>query len=137
MDDKKDVITLHASSTVYPVVRRFLTTYKLDKNCEETRERFERLCRYLNKSMETEAPKLSYATLCLQKDKRYVGFLWRNYGNYLDGVIFLVIYSYLMFFFLGFFRFKAKDFLILYEFIAFVCFLKIIFPIFLFTIEIF
>ena len=71
-DDKKDSLNLHASSNVYPVVRRFLTTYKLDKNCEETRDRFERLCRYLNKSMETEAPKLSYATLCLQKDKRCV-----------------------------------------------------------------
>ncbi|TMW42057.1 hypothetical protein DOY81_012858, partial [Sarcophaga bullata] len=68
-DDKKDPLNLHASSNVYPVIRRFLTTYKLDKNCEETRDRFERLCRYLNKSMETEAPKLSYATLCLQKDK--------------------------------------------------------------------
>lgn len=110
MDDKKDVITLHASSTVYPVVRRFLTTYKLDKNCEETRERFERLCRYLNKSMETEAPKLSYATLCLQKDKRYVGFfLWRNYGNFLERVIFLVIYSYLMVFW-NFLDLKQKIF---------------------------
>uniref|UniRef100_A0A1A9WT99 Ubiquitin-protein ligase E3B n=1 Tax=Glossina brevipalpis TaxID=37001 RepID=A0A1A9WT99_9MUSC len=57
------------SSTVYPVARRFLTQISLKKNCDLTRERFERLCRYLNKSMETEIPKRSYAVLCLQKDK--------------------------------------------------------------------
>ncbi|XP_059216433.1 ubiquitin-protein ligase E3B [Stomoxys calcitrans] len=68
-DGEKEKIDLHASSVVYPVFHRFLTHHKLAKNCDETRERFERLCRYLNKSMETESPKLSYATLCLQKDK--------------------------------------------------------------------
>lgn len=66
-DDKNETTT---SSMAFPIIRRFLSNYKLDKNCEETRERFDRLCRYLNKSMETETPKLSYATLCLQKDKR-------------------------------------------------------------------
>lgn len=69
-EDQKEKIDLHTSSTVYPVFLRFLTHYKLSKDCEETRERFECLCRYLNKAMESESPKLSYATLCLQKEKR-------------------------------------------------------------------
>lgn len=69
-DDKKDKLILHTSSSVFPVIRRFLTNNNLDKNSEQSRDRFEKLCRYLNKSMETEIPKQSYATLCLQKDKR-------------------------------------------------------------------
>lgn len=69
-NDKKDNFDLHTSSSVYPVVSRFLANYKLDKSCDETRDRFEKLCRYLNKSMETDNAKLSYATLCLHKDKR-------------------------------------------------------------------
>lgn len=65
------------ANTVYPVVRRFLTYFEC-KNGTDTpvvkpsREKFECLCRYLNKSMESESTKLSYAALCLHKDKRCV-----------------------------------------------------------------
>lgn len=70
-DEHKEKIELYPASVVYPVCLRFLANYKLCKDNEETRERIERLCRYLNKSMESDSPKLSYATLCLQKEKRY------------------------------------------------------------------
>lgn len=61
-------ITLVPASQVYIVSKRFLTRYRWEK--DELRERFELLCRYINKSVEAESTKLSYVTLCLQKENR-------------------------------------------------------------------
>ncbi|XP_068149588.1 ubiquitin-protein ligase E3B isoform X2 [Drosophila tropicalis] len=54
---------------VYPVLRRYLTQIKLGKGDEKFRERLEAICRYVNKAMESENPKLSYAVLCLHKER--------------------------------------------------------------------
>ncbi|EDW80029.1 uncharacterized protein Dwil_GK12351, isoform A [Drosophila willistoni] len=54
---------------VYPVLRRYLTQIKLVKGDEKFRERLEAICRYVNKAMESESPKLSYAVLCLHKER--------------------------------------------------------------------
>ncbi|XP_011210956.1 ubiquitin-protein ligase E3B [Bactrocera dorsalis] len=66
-------VDLLPANTVYPVVRRFLTYFECKNGSpavvKPLREKFECLCRYLNKAMESETPKLSYAALCLHKDK--------------------------------------------------------------------
>jgi len=54
---------------VYPVLRRYLTQIKLDKSDVRSRERLERICRYIIKAMEAENTKLSYAALCLFKER--------------------------------------------------------------------
>ncbi|XP_053953926.1 ubiquitin-protein ligase E3B [Anastrepha ludens] len=69
--NEKDVELLPAN-IVYPVVRRFLTYFQCRKQsleAETSREKFECLCRYLNKAMESDSPKTSYAAICLHKDK--------------------------------------------------------------------
>ncbi|KAH8301101.1 hypothetical protein KR018_001796 [Drosophila ironensis] len=67
-EDKEPELELPALS-VYPVLRRFLTQIKLDKSDPQARERLERICRYVNKAMEAENTKLSYAALCLHKER--------------------------------------------------------------------
>ncbi|CAD7004879.1 unnamed protein product [Ceratitis capitata] len=71
-DKSEKDFELLLANTVYPVVRRFLTYFQCKKEALDTlssREKFESLCRYLNKSMESDSPKLSYAALCLHKDR--------------------------------------------------------------------
>lgn len=65
---------LHPATIVYPVIRRFLSIYKtqLQDGNDANQDRFEHLCRYLIKSFESDSPMLSYAIICLQKDKRYI-----------------------------------------------------------------
>ncbi|XP_070070990.1 ubiquitin-protein ligase E3B isoform X2 [Drosophila takahashii] len=67
-DDKEAELELQAIA-VYPVLRRYLTQIKLDKSDVRSRERLERICRYIIKAMETENTKLSYAALCLFKER--------------------------------------------------------------------
>ncbi|KAH8364708.1 hypothetical protein KR084_010290 [Drosophila pseudotakahashii] len=67
-DDKDAELELQAIN-VYPVLRRYLTQIKLDKSDVRSRERLERICRYIIKAMETENTKLSYAALCLFKER--------------------------------------------------------------------
>ncbi|KAH8378895.1 hypothetical protein KR009_001935 [Drosophila setifemur] len=67
--DEKDTELELPSINVYPVLRRYLTQIKLDKGDTISRERLERLCRYVIKAMEAENPKLSYAALCLHKER--------------------------------------------------------------------
>ncbi|XP_017071877.1 ubiquitin-protein ligase E3B [Drosophila eugracilis] len=57
------------ATNVYPVLRRYLTQIKLDKNDLRSRERLELICRYIIKAMEAENTKLSYAALCLFKER--------------------------------------------------------------------
>ncbi|XP_016973174.1 ubiquitin-protein ligase E3B isoform X2 [Drosophila rhopaloa] len=67
--DDKDVELELLAITVYPVLRRYLTQIKLDKSDVTSRERLERICRYIIKAMEAENTKLSYAALCLFKER--------------------------------------------------------------------
>lgn len=67
--DEKDVELELLAINVYPVLRRYLTQIKLDKSDALARERLERICRYVIKAMEAENPKLSYAALCLHKER--------------------------------------------------------------------
>ncbi|KAH8384380.1 hypothetical protein KR200_000365 [Drosophila serrata] len=67
-DDKDTELELLAIN-VYPQLRRYLTQIKLDKTDPRARERLERICRYIIKAMEVESPKLSYAALCLHKER--------------------------------------------------------------------
>ncbi|XP_017122244.1 ubiquitin-protein ligase E3B isoform X1 [Drosophila elegans] len=67
-DDKDAELELMASN-VYPVLRRYLTQIKLDKSDVRSRERLERICRYIIKAMEAENTKQSYAALCLFKER--------------------------------------------------------------------
>ncbi|KAI8040542.1 ubiquitin-protein ligase E3B isoform X1 [Drosophila gunungcola] len=67
-DDKDAELELTAIN-VYPVLRRYLTQIKLDKSNVRSRERLERICRYIIKAMEAENTKLSYAALCLFKER--------------------------------------------------------------------
>ncbi|XP_043650332.1 ubiquitin-protein ligase E3B isoform X1 [Drosophila teissieri] len=68
-NDDKDAELELVASNVYPVLRRYLTQIKLDKSDVLARERLERICRYIIKAMETENTKLSYAALCLFKER--------------------------------------------------------------------
>ncbi|XP_055912122.1 ubiquitin-protein ligase E3B [Eupeodes corollae] len=56
---------LSPCTEVYTVASCFLTLFQ--PNDLGQRERFERLCRYVNKSVESESLKTNYASLCLQK----------------------------------------------------------------------
>lgn len=67
-DDKDAELELVASN-VYPVLRRYFTQIRLDKSDVRARERLERICRYIIKAMESENTKLSYAALCLFKER--------------------------------------------------------------------
>ncbi|XP_037720549.1 ubiquitin-protein ligase E3B [Drosophila subpulchrella] len=67
--DDKDVELELLAINVYPVLRRYLTQIKLDKSDVRSRERLERICRYIIKAMEAENTKLSYAALCLFKER--------------------------------------------------------------------
>lgn len=66
--EEKDT-ELQPALNVYPVLRRYLTQIKLDKNDGRMRDRLERICRYMIRAMEAENPKISYAALCLHKDR--------------------------------------------------------------------
>ncbi|BFF99140.1 ubiquitin-protein ligase E3B [Drosophila madeirensis] len=67
--DEKDTELELTAVNVYPVLRRYLTQIKLDKKDMKARERLEIICRYVNKAMEAENPRLSYAALCLHKER--------------------------------------------------------------------
>lgn len=65
---------LQLTNIMYPVIKRFLSIYKylMQQGRDEYQERFEHLCRYLIKSLESDIPKFSYSIICLQKDYRYI-----------------------------------------------------------------
>ncbi|XP_001354157.2 ubiquitin-protein ligase E3B [Drosophila pseudoobscura] len=67
--DEKDTELELTAVNVYPLLRRYLTQIKLDKKNMKARERLEIICRYVNKAMEAENTRLSYAALCLHKER--------------------------------------------------------------------
>lgn len=67
--DESETDPLLPAVHVYPVLRRYLTQIKLDKSDGHMRDRLESICRYVNRAMEVENPKLSYAALCLHKER--------------------------------------------------------------------
>lgn len=58
--------TLSPNTEVFTVASCFLTLFQ-PSNLNQ-RDRFETLCRYVNKSVESESLKTNYASLCLQKN---------------------------------------------------------------------
>lgn len=62
-------IELKPSLQVYHAASHYLmVVWKTEKDCEDDRERIERLCRYLLASIESESAKLSYIGVALNKD---------------------------------------------------------------------
>ncbi|EDW19516.2 LOW QUALITY PROTEIN: uncharacterized protein Dmoj_GI13828 [Drosophila mojavensis] len=80
--EEKDT-ELQPALNVYPVLRRYLTQIKLDKNDGRMRDRLERICRYMIRAMEADNPKISYAALCLHKDRSlpWIGHIKQLLGN--------------------------------------------------------